>query len=84
MSVLIAGLRFYAALSLRYKSSEMKCFVDWYIVTDVPKDCTTFNLREDCFTIRENAVAQLVEAQRYKPEGRGVDSQWFHWNFSLT
>ena len=30
------------------------------------------------------AVAQLVEALRYKPEGRGFDSRWCHWNFSLT
>jgi hypothetical protein len=29
-------------------------------------------------------VAQLVEALRYKSEGRGFDSQWCHWNFSLT
>jgi len=28
------------------------------------------------------AVAQLVEAMRYKPEGRGFDSPWYHWNFS--
>jgi hypothetical protein len=25
------------------------------------------------------AVAQLVEAQSYKPEGRGFDSRWGHW-----
>jgi len=31
-----------------------------------------------------NAVAQLVEALRYKPEGRGLESRWCHWNFSLT
>jgi hypothetical protein len=30
------------------------------------------------------AVAQLVEALRYKPEGRGFDSRCCHWNFSLT
>jgi hypothetical protein len=30
------------------------------------------------------AVAQLVEALRYKLEGRGFDSRWCHWNFSLT
>jgi hypothetical protein len=30
------------------------------------------------------AVAHLVEALRYKPEGRGFDSRWSHWNFSLT
>ena len=31
-----------------------------------------------------HAVAQLVEALRYKPEGRGFDSQCFQYNFSLT
>jgi hypothetical protein len=25
-----------------------------------------------------------VEALRYKPEGRGIDCRWCHWNFSLT
>jgi hypothetical protein len=30
------------------------------------------------------AVAQLVEALRYKPEGRGFDSPCCYWNFSLT
>jgi hypothetical protein len=29
-----------------------------------------------------HAVAQLVEALRHKPEGRGFDSRWHHWNFS--
>jgi hypothetical protein len=29
-------------------------------------------------------VEQLVEALRYKPEGRGFDSPWCHWNYSLT
>ena len=31
-----------------------------------------------------HAVAQLVEALRYNPVGRGFDSRWCHWNFSLT
>jgi len=31
-----------------------------------------------------HVVAQLVEALRFKPEGRGFYSQWCHWNFSLT
>ena len=30
-----------------------------------------------------HAVVQLVEALRYKLEGRGFDSPWCHWNFSL-
>jgi hypothetical protein len=25
-----------------------------------------------------------VEALRYNPEGRRIDSRWCHWNFSLT
>jgi hypothetical protein len=29
------------------------------------------------------AVAQSVEALRYKPEGQGFDSLQCHWNFSL-
>jgi hypothetical protein len=29
-------------------------------------------------------LAQLVEALRYKPEDRGFDSRWCHWNFLLT
>jgi len=33
---------------------------------------------------RGHAVAQLVEALRYKLEGRGFNSRWRHWNFSLT
>jgi hypothetical protein len=30
-----------------------------------------------------HSVAQLVEALRYKPDGRGFDSGLYHWNFSL-
>ena len=30
-----------------------------------------------------HSVAQLVEALRYKPESRGFDSRWCHWNFSI-
>ena len=28
-------------------------------------------------------MQNLVEALRYKLEGRGVDSRWGHWNISL-
>jgi hypothetical protein len=35
-------------------------------------------------TIKEHAVAQLVEALSYKQESRGFDSRRCHWNFSLT
>jgi hypothetical protein len=26
----------------------------------------------------------VVEALRYKPDGRGIDSRWCHWNLFLT
>jgi hypothetical protein len=29
-------------------------------------------------------VAQLVQALRYKLEGRGFDCRWCDWNFSLS
>jgi hypothetical protein len=35
-------------------------------------------------SLLRNAVAQLDEALRYKSEGRGFDSLWCQWNFSLT
>jgi hypothetical protein len=31
-----------------------------------------------------HVVAQLLEVLHYKSEGRGFDSRWYHWNFSLT
>ena len=33
---------------------------------------------------RGHAVAQLVEALRYKSEGRGFVFRWCHWNFLLS
>ena len=30
-----------------------------------------------------HVVSQMVEALRYKPEGRGFDSRWCHWIFHL-
>jgi hypothetical protein len=26
----------------------------------------------------------MLDALRYKPAGRGFDSRWCHWNFSVT
>jgi hypothetical protein len=35
-------------------------------------------------TIYGARSSTVVEALRYKLEGRGIDSQWYQWNFSLT
>jgi hypothetical protein len=45
----------------------------------------TFRIRIHLsITVHSICTVQLVETLRYKPEGRGFDSQWRHWNFSLT
>jgi len=36
------------------------------------------------YDTKGHTVAQLVEALRYKPEGRRFNSRWCHWNFPLT
>jgi len=41
-------------------------------------------LSSDKWGNRGHAVAQLVEALHYKLEGHRFESQWCHWNFSLT
>jgi hypothetical protein len=42
-----------------------------------------FKFRVD-YVYRGYVVTQLVEALCYKPEVRGFDSRWFHWNYSFT
>ena len=36
------------------------------------------------FWCSKHAMAQLVEALSYKQKGRGFDSRWCYWKFSLT
>ena len=51
------------------------CPALFFSLVDAHND-TTFCL--PVIIIREHAVAQLVEALHYKPEGRGFDSRWCH------
>jgi hypothetical protein len=59
--------------------------------------CDTFSLRTASQRITDVALCSnslgtpvlrrggaVVEALLYKPEGRGIDSRWCHWNFTLT
>jgi short-subunit dehydrogenase len=55
-------------------------------------NCTTASTLGKLFSLsfltyiasKGHAVAHLVEALHYKPEGRGFDSRLCHWSFSLT
>jgi len=59
---------------LSYCTAHWSCA--WWVVL---LHCTWVSLEDTCLNL-----AQLVEALRYKSEGRGFDSRWYHWNFSLT
>jgi hypothetical protein len=45
---------------------------------------TCLNLTTLSFTNIWARGCVVVKALRYKPAGRGFDSRWFHWNFSVT
>jgi len=52
--------------------------------TKMPKLIVAFHSFSNASKNRGHPMAQLVEALRYKSEGRGFDSRCCHWNFSLT
>jgi len=43
------------------------------------KELQVYNVTIDTDAFRGHAVAQMVQALRYKSEGRGFDSRWCHW-----
>jgi hypothetical protein len=42
------------------------------------------NIYSSTYNLKGARSAAVVEALRYKPEGHGIDSRWYPWNFSLT
>jgi len=50
----------------------------------VTAPCTGGTIR-DMHSVRQPRlmVVHLVEELRYKTEGRGLDSRWGHWDFSI-
>ena len=74
-------LRFFTVAISVPVDVQTKCLIVAYIYRGCQKMYTHFKRLLYRFG---TAVAQLVEALRYKSEGRGFDSRWCHWNFSLT
>ena len=56
---------------------------EWYNHGD-GKGCGSARARVYVYIYWGYAVAQLVEALRYKTERHGFDTRWCHLNFSLT
>ena len=56
----------------------------WSILERADDNCCEESMERHCINdmlVTEgwgHAIAQLVEALRYKPEGRGFDSRWCH------
>jgi hypothetical protein len=42
------------------------------------------DLSEFCHIVLHKYIKSCVYALRYKPTGRGFNSRWCHWNFSVT
>jgi hypothetical protein len=63
---------------------HLQCKISWQASSSLLWWTSTSLLKKPATSIRGHAVAQLVEALRYKPEGRGFDSRWINWNFSVT
>jgi len=67
---------------------ELKSIIQWLL--PVVFRAVVFKLLVWCgaegyvFGLQDAALLEVVEALHYKFEGRGFDSRWCHWNFSLT
>jgi hypothetical protein len=73
-----AGLHFYSCKRI----AKILFLFNVHRLLNFTVTCLKFVLK--LTTYLGYAVVQLVEALRYKSEGRGFDSRWCHWNFSLT
>jgi len=69
-------------------SHRLSAYVTWVKETTNVRSSfvTAFTMShlQTVLTWQTSRVTSLVEALRYKPEGRRFDSQWYHWHFSLS
>jgi hypothetical protein len=76
----------------RSSNLEANHYTDWNILADELNFTLIFSLSfkhihvfsKNLYFQTGYAMAQLVEVLRYKPKGRGLDSRWGQWNFSLS
>ena len=63
---------------------------DIFIAVRILFRYSTLNLTRNYIFLLYNCIifmargGVVVKALRYKPAGRGFDSRWCHWNFSVT
>ena len=68
--------------SLEYSENVVLANSGFHARNNFSENCPKFG--ESTSTVLGHAVAQFVEAVRYKSEGRGFDSRRCHLKFSLT
>jgi hypothetical protein len=73
-------VRYYVAIRASQAGGNK---VKWKDIKKLGKDQTEYCCKF-MFKSLGHAGAQLVEALRSKPEGRGFHSRWSQWNVSLT
>ena len=61
-----------------YKTVTATCFVYW------EQSSGSLILKTKYKVLKGARGGVVVKAIRYKPAGRGFDSRWCHWNFSVT
>ena len=74
------------------RMAESNCALKVHVVAEMPEADRPLGgprpaWKDNIRRAREEAGARgslVVKALRYKPAGRGFDSRWRHWNFSVT
>ena len=62
-------------------------WVDFHTMHGTRRTKTAFTFVSKCKLVPSNIGARggvVIKALCYKPAGRGFDSRWCHWNFSVT
>jgi hypothetical protein len=79
-------------LPIAYKIRGSHSWDYEHYFTEYLTDTASHPKREECSNLinlvkyTQNVGAcggAVVETLHYKPEGRGIDSRWCHWNFSF-
>ena len=63
------------------------CANEFKLLIDQMSNSQAYSFTLNIFLCSEYIEASggvVVKALRYKPAGRGFDSRWCHWNFSVT
>ena len=77
---------------LQYYPSGIEFWGRLWVFGKFVDACFKHPLRNEIFSIKFIDIREVmgarggvvVKALRYKPVGRGFDSRWCHWNFSVT